>query len=267
MIENFKFKKKFGQNFLTDTNLLDGIVQSSGITKNDVAVEVGTGAGALTEKLCDACKFVFSFEIDTELKDYLTEKFKNTTNLKIEFIDAMKVSNKEINKTVKTPFHLVANLPYYITTPLIFKFLENENCKSLTIMTQKEVAERIVSKENSKDYGVLSVTIGAVAETKICKIVSKKMFTPMPKVDSAVVKITKTENSVNYKTLKTLVQKAFSMRRKTLQNNLTNNFLDKETFLKICKELNIPENARAENVSTEKFKQFSIILDKLNNNN
>lgn len=261
MIDKFNFKKKFGQNFLTDKNLLGSIVSFSGVSKNDTAVEVGTGAGALTEEICKEAGEVVSFEIDTELKSFLEEKFKDFGNLKIFFDDVMKFSNEQINEIVKKPFHLIANLPYYITTPLIFKFLENEKCKSLTIMTQKEVAERIVSKENSKDYGILSVTIGAIATAKICKIVPKEMFTPRPKVDSAVINITKTKSDVNYKTIKEVAQKAFSMRRKTLQNNLTNGLLSKEEFLKLCEEINISPNVRAENLSIETFRQISKFVD------
>lgn len=267
MIENFNFKKKFGQNFISDGNLLENIVKFSEITENDTVVEVGTGAGALTEKLCEKADFVFSFEIDTELKEFLDDKFKNTKNIQIIFDDVMNYPNEKINEIAKKPFHLVANLPYYITTPLIFKFLENPNCKSLTIMTQKEVAQRIISKEGSKDFGITSVTIGAVANAKICKIIPKEMFTPMPKVDSAVVKITKIENDVNYAVFKSIVQKAFSMRRKTLQNNLTNGLMTKEQFLTVCEETKISPSVRAEQISIEKFKEICSCFEKLNKNN
>ena len=263
MIKNFNFKKKFGQNFIYDENLLENMVKFANIDSSSSAIEVGAGAGTLTQQICNVAKKVVSFEIDTELKPILEDKFKNQTNLTLVFDDVMNYSNDQINNIIKTKFHLIANLPYYITTPLIFKFLENKNCTSLTIMTQKEVAERIVAKEGSKDYGILSVTIGAISKVKICKIIPKEAFTPRPQVDSAIIHIEKFNSEVNYNTLKKLVQSAFAMRRKTLQNNLTKSLLSKEDFLNICAKLGIPPTCRAEQITTKKFKEFSKEIENL----
>ena len=263
MIENFNFKKKFGQNFITDKNLLESIIKFSGINEKNVAIEIGAGAGALTEKLCANAKKVISFEIDKDLEPHLQQLFKNQKNLKLIFDDAMKIPNEKINTLAEEDFHLIANLPYYITTPLIFKFLENDKCKSLTVMIQKEVAERIASKEGTKNYGVLSVTIGAIATTKICKIVPKEMFTPTPQVDSAIIHIEKKETNINYSSLKNLVQSAFSMRRKTLQNNLTKSFMTKQEFLLVCDKLKIAPNCRAEQLTIDQFKQLAKEVENL----
>lgn len=263
MLENFNYKKKFGQNFIYDENLLKNMVKFGNIDSNSLVVEVGAGAGTLTEQIAKIAKKVVSFEIDADLKPHLEEKFKNQDNICIVFQDAMKISNEKINSFVGGKFSLIANLPYYITTPLIFKFLENENCTSLTIMTQKEVAERIVSSEGTKEYGILSVTIGAVSNAKICKIIPKEAFTPKPQVDSAIIHIEKKQANVQYETLKKLVQASFAMRRKTLQNNLTKSLLLKENFLDICTRLGINPASRAEQLSTQKFIEFANEIDKL----
>lgn len=263
MIENFKFKKQFGQNFLTDTNLLASIVRDSKIDKNSTVVEVGAGAGALTSEICNVAKKVVAFEIDLDLKDYLTNKFAETKNLQIVFCDALKLSNSEINEIAKNKFHLIANLPYYITTPLIFKFLENENCLSLTIMVQKEVASRIVAKPSTKDFGILTAKLNAFANCEICRIVSRKLFTPMPNVDSAIVRIEKKSFNFNAEIFNKIIDKAFSMRRKTLQNNLCNNFISKEEFFEICSKLSISPSVRAEALKVEDFINISKLVEQI----
>lgn len=216
-----KFKKQFGQNFLSDTNLLRAIVSDGEITKDDEVLEIGAGAGALTKILDEKAKKVVSYEIDTSLEsELLSLGLKNT---KFVFDDALKLPIEKIEADFEGEYKIVANLPYYITSPLIFKFLtQSDRAKSLTIMVQKEVAERIVARPGGKDYGVLSVMCQFYAEAKITRGVGRAMFYPMPKVDSAVVRLTRKPlpKGVDAQKFGTFVKKCFSMRRKTLANNL-----------------------------------------------
>lgn len=217
------FKKKFGQNFLTDKNLLDAIVRDAGVSNEDSVLEIGAGAGALTTAIANRAKNVVSFEIDKDLEGELLGLGLN--NATFVFGDALKTSMEQIEKYFDKEYKLVANLPYYITSPLIFKFLEkSEKIASLTIMVQKEVAERIVSKKGGKDYGVLSVMISFFGSAVITRYVNRKMFYPVPNVDSAVVKIEidrgKYKNIDKDKFAK-FVKACFSMRRKTILNNLS----------------------------------------------
>ena len=211
----FNFKKKYGQNFLTDKNLLNAIVKDAEIDKDDFVIEIGAGAGALTSVLSSHAKKVVAFEIDNELKEILTSL--NLKNVTFRFEDFMKVDLKEFDE----PFKVVANLPYYITTPIIFKLLEESgNLLSLTVMVQKEVAERMVADTNG-DYGVLSVMLAFYGEAKITRIVKRNMFYPEPNVDSAVVTIKiEKKYAVDKQAFYKFVKTAFSMRRKTLFNNL-----------------------------------------------
>ena len=182
----FNFKKKFGQNFLTDKNLLHAIVQDAEISQDDVVLEIGAGAGALTKELSLAAKKVFAYEVDQELKETLLAL--QLKNVDFIFADFMKADLKEYDKF--DGIKVVANLPYYITTPIIFKLIdEAKNLKSITIMVQKEVAERIVAQKGGKDYGILSVIMAFYGDAKITRIVKRQMFTPAPNVDSAVVNI------------------------------------------------------------------------------
>lgn len=218
----FNFKKKYGQNFLSDKNLLKAIANDAEVTKKDVVLEIGAGAGALTQELSLLAQKVVAFEIDTDLKDELLSL--NLPNVEFIFQDFMKVNLKDFEKDI-TSFKVVANLPYYITTPIIFKILEeSEKVNSLTIMVQKEVAERIVAENSGKDYGILSVMIKFYGEAQISRIVKRQMFNPMPNVDSAVVviKIDRDKYSdIDKEKFSKFVKTAFSMRRKTLLNNLS----------------------------------------------
>lgn len=222
MIEH-KFKKKFGQNFLTDKNLLNAIAQDAGLTKDDDVLEIGAGAGALTQILSQNAKSVVSYEIDTDLKETLLSL--NLSNVKFYFQDIMKVDIETIEKDFKGEYKVVANLPYYITSPIIFKFLSfSKKLSSLTIMVQKEVAQRIIAGSGG-DYGVLSIMVQFFGEAKITRIVSRKLFYPEPNVDSAVVRIDvrRRDDSIDSQNFLKFVQTCFSMRRKTLKNNLSKN--------------------------------------------
>lgn len=253
---NFKFSKKYGQNFLTDKNFLTSIVNLAEITKEDEVLEIGTGAGTLTKEISKQAKKVISYEIDTTLQPIISENLKDIDNIKVIFQDIMQSSIKDIESNFSGKYKIVANLPYYITTPIIFKFLEEtDNVESLTIMVQKEVADRIVCKQGSKDYGILSVMMDFYGNAKIIKKVSRTMFKPAPNVDSAVVRLDiKCKYDIDKKLFSQVVRTAFANRRKTLINNLFMKYgLSKEKFAEILTELNIDSTVRAEQLSTQQF--------------
>lgn len=247
------FKKKYGQNFLTDKNLLAAIVRDAKINNDDQVLEIGAGEGALTQALSNACQKVVSYEIDSELLPILNQKFDKQKNVNIIFGDALKTDIMDIEKNFEKSYHLVANIPYYITSPLIFKFLEESNkILSMTIMIQKEVAERICAKPNTPQYGGLSVICQYYCDCTTARIVSKKMFKPMPKVDSAVIHmdIKKRYN----KDFSYLVKHSFSMRRKTLYNNICSAYdISKQKLLDIFQQLNFSATVRAEQLNPQQF--------------
>lgn len=223
-MENFNTKKKFGQNFLTDRNLLSAICDDANLDINDEVLEIGAGMGALTDFLSEKAKKVVSYEIDKDLKPYLREK--GYKNVKFVFDDIMKIGLDEIEKDFTQEYKMVANLPYYITTPIIFKFLGVSKVKSLTIMVQKEVADRMVASVGSKDYGILSISIAVLGGAKLTRNVSRKMFSPQPNVDSAVVRIDVSNpyKIADFQGFFEFVKKIFAMRRKTLLNNLVEGY-------------------------------------------
>ncbi len=253
-----KFKKQFGQNFLTDKNLLDAIVRDANVEAREV-LEIGAGAGALTSALDKVAKKVVSYEIDSELMQPLAELELSRTQF--IFKDALKTPMSEIEKNFDGDYCLVANLPYYITSPLILKFLEEgSRITSLTIMVQKEVAERIIATKG-KDYGVLSILVAFYGKAKITRFVDRKMFYPVPNVDSAVVRIDiDKRKDVDGKAFARFVKAAFSMRRKTLLNNLVSAGFNKE-FLN--KNLGSEILAlRAESLTLEKLIEIFKIIEK-----
>jgi 16S rRNA (adenine1518-N6/adenine1519-N6)-dimethyltransferase len=252
---NFEFKKKFGQNFLSDETLLDQIVEEAGVTEEDVVVEIGAGKGALTSALSKKAKRVISFEIDSELFEYLKNKFDGT-NVEFVFEDVMKISDDEINEMVGGRFKLVANLPYYVTSPIITRFLQNDMLDSLTVMVQEEVADRIIAKPKSKDYGVLTIICGLFGESQKVIRVGREKFYPVPNVDSAVVRITKTENNLDkakFLGVINLAKKAFAMRRKKLSTNLEDGKISKQKIETLIAQKGFSESARAEELSVEDF--------------
>ena len=250
------FKKKFGQNFLSDINLLQAIVKDADITNNDNVLEIGAGAGALTKQLASQANKVIAYEIDTDLCEHL--KGLQLSNVEFVFKDALKEKIEDIEEKLENEYKLVANLPYYITTPLIFKFLEESSkVKSLTIMVQKEVAERIVAKEGGKDYGVLTVMVAFFGEAKITRVVGRQMFYPQPNVDSCVVNIclNKRFPEVDKKDFYNFIRACFSMRRKTILNNLNSGLkISKTEILDKLKDFDL--SRRAESFSLEEFVQM-----------
>lgn len=265
---DFFIKKKFGQNFITDTNVLSNIVAKADIKDCDV-IEIGPGLGSLTYHLLKEAHSVVSYEIDTDLIPILTDMFKDYDNFTLINNDILKVDiDNELDKLFdgKHKICLVANLPYYITTAIILKLLEEtDKIKSYTMMMQEEVADRICSKPAVKDYNSLSVAIQYRAKaTKVLKI-SRNIFIPKPNVDSAVIKLDLYDVSP-YKTkyekeFFTLVRAAFSMRRKTLVNNLKTNGYDKDKVLSFIKEKGLSESVRSEELDVELFKELTEYME------
>jgi len=224
-------------------------------------VEVGAGAGTLTRVLAQSAWRVLSFEIDTELSGVLGEIKEEYKNLELCFGDILKMDLRKYvgNKS----FKVVANLPYYITTPVIFYFLAMENLQSLTVMVQREVAERFVAKENTSAYGAVTAQLQVYGEPKITRTVSRKLFTPPPNVDSAVVRldINKKDGVKDYGVLQKLIACAFAMRRKTLVNNLMAGFsMPREKATAILTAANIGETARGETLGIHDFIRLANML-------
>lgn len=260
----FHFKKQFGQNFISDTNLLKSIVEASGITKETTVVEIGCGAGTLTRALAEAAKRVYAFDIDKDLQPVLAETLAGLDNVEVIFRDFNKLDLKEFEKEIEE-YTVVANLPYYITTPLVTKLLEeSDKVQGLSIMVQEEVADRFCAKENTPEYGSITAAIALKGTAKVVKRVSRNLFYPRPNVDSAVVKITFERGRVavkDEKAYRTTVKCAFLNRRKTLENNLVNFFsLTREEAKAILKEAGVEEKARGETLSPQRLALLADIL-------
>ena len=263
----FHFKKQFGQNFISDTNLLKSIVEASGITKDTTVVEIGCGAGTLTRALAESAKRVYAFDIDRDLQPVLAETLAGLDNVEVIFRDFNKLDLKEFEKEIEE-YTVVANLPYYITTPLVTKLLEeSDKVQGLSIMVQEEVAERFCAKENTAEYGSITAAIAIKGSAKIVKRVSRNLFYPRPNVDSAVVKITFERGRVALKSEKAYrmtVKCAFLNRRKTLENNLVNFFgITRDEAKAVLSEAGVEEKARGETLSPQRLANLSdILLDK-----
>lgn len=254
----FKFKKAFGQNFLSDPFVLGEIAEKAGVNENSVVLEIGCGAGALTKELAARAKKVVGYEIDERLKPVLKDALSGFDNTEVVFGDVMKRKLADIEKKLGESYVLVANLPYYITTPIIMNFLENgENVSSMAVMVQKEVAERLAAKPRTSDYGAITVGINLRGEAKIVMQVPREKFTPVPNVDSAVVRIDIDKNKfakADKFAVRELVRKAFTSRRKTLVNNISSGYgTSKESAAKLLEKCGISPTARAEELSAEQF--------------
>lgn len=272
-MEKIDFKKQLGQNFIFDTNLLKYIVEASGVTSNDKVIEIGAGAGTLSNQLALKAKEVISFEIDKSLKERLLDVEKKHDNLKFIFEDFMSVDLKTyINENEKVK--VVANIPYYITTPIIFKLLDfADNIISMSFMVQKEVAERFCADENNKMYGITSVILQSIADVEYVKTIKKECFTPIPKVDSALIKLNLKLNKYNIDDRKffiDFVHASFAMRRKTLVNNLLKKYnLTRDEIEEVLKENKFDIMIRPENISVENFVKLSNYINHIlkNKNN
>lgn len=256
----FGFKKQLGQNFITDKNLLASIVTASGVGENDTVVEVGCGAGTLTRALAERVKRVIAFEVDKSLQPVLARTLSGLDNVEVIFRDFLKCNLAEFEKDAGEYF-VVANLPYYVTTPLIMKFIdEGEKCKGLSVMVQEEVADRLCAKAGTPEYGAITAMVALRAECAKVKRVPRTLFYPRPNVDSAVVKFTfgmgiEVSDRQAYKKV---VHAAFSSRRKTLENNLVNSYnISRERAREVLSACNIPPKARGETLTPEQFALLS----------
>ncbi|WP_067841296.1 16S rRNA (adenine(1518)-N(6)/adenine(1519)-N(6))-dimethyltransferase RsmA [Amphibacillus sediminis] len=270
----FTFKKSLGQNFIIDVNILSNIIKSAGITTSIGAIEIGPGMGALTEQLAQHANRVVAFEIDQRLKPVLNDTLSDYDNVEIIFQDVLKT---DIGQVIANHFmpgqviKIVANLPYYVTTPILMHILMAQlPIESITVMIQKEVADRMAAQPNSKSYGSLSIAVQYYTEAKVILNVPKTVFMPQPNVDSAVLHLdlrTKPPVHVeNESYFFALVQASFAQRRKTLRNNLCRYFKDKLTKDKvevILTKANIDGSRRAESLLIEEFAQLANLFYKL----
>lgn len=270
---NIKANKRYGQNFLIDDYVLENIVKSAGITKDDLVIEIGPGLGNLTQYLLEAASYLLLIEIDNNMINILNERFKNNKNYMLLNEDILKVNIDNIIQEIENKLNkkfskikVVANLPYYITTPIIFKLLQDENrINEITVMVQKEVAERIVAKHKTKDYGILTLMVNYLGDSDIKLIVPNNCFIPEPNVTSAVIKITKNKKySVkNEELLFKLIHSSFAQRRKKMINSLeSTKFLDmnKVELEELFNKCNISANVRAEELEiTDYIKIINII--------
>lgn len=267
---NFVFQKKFGQNFLIDTHVLDKIIGSAEITKEDCVLEIGPGIGTMTQYLACAAKKVIAVEIDRALIPILEDTLSEYDNVRVINNDVLKVDIAKLAEEENDgkPIKVVANLPYYITTPIIMGLFENHvPIKSITVMVQKEVADRMQEGPGSKEYGALSLAVQYYAKPEIVVNVPPSCFMPQPKVGSAVIRLTRhSEPPVTVKSEKLLFQvirASFNQRRKTLANGLANYgafSLPKEELQACIEELGVPVNIRGEALSLEQFAQLSNII-------
>ena len=258
----FAFQKRFGQNFLIDAHVLEKIVSAAGITKDDCVLEIGPGIGTMTQYLAESAGQVIAVEIDTNLLPILADTLKDYSNVKVINQDILKVDINELVKEYNNgrPIKVVANLPYYITTPIIMGLFES----NVTVMVQKEVADRMQVGPGSKDYGALSLAVQYYASPYIVANVPPNCFIPRPNVGSAVIRLTRyQEPPVQVKDPKLmfkLIRASFNQRRKTLQNGLNNSpeiSFSKEEITKAIESLGVSPSVRGEALSLEQFAQLA----------
>lgn len=264
---SFAFQKKFGQNFLIDSNVLESIIRGAEITKDDFVLEIGPGIGTMTQYLCEAARQVVAVEIDKMLIPILEDTLSEYDNVEVINQDVLKVDIKSLaeEKNNGKPIMVVANLPYYITTPIIMGLFESGvPIDSITIMVQKEVADRMQTGPGSKDYGALSLAVQYYATAKVILNVSATCFMPRPNVDSAVIKLTRhkepTVNVADEKLMFKIIRASFNQRRKTLVNGLKNSpelSFSKEQIVKAVEKIGKPETIRGEALTLEEFAELA----------
>lgn len=267
---NFSFQKRFGQNFLIDTHILERIIQEAEINGNDMVLEIGPGIGTMTQYLCENAREVIAVEIDKALIPILSDTLREYKNVTVINEDILKV---DINKLVQErnggkPIKVVANLPYYITTPIIMGLFEKKvNVESITVMVQKEVAQRMQAGPGTKDYGALSLAVQYYAEPEIVSNVPPNCFMPRPNVSSAVIRLKLHDKPVisvkSEEMLFQIIRASFAQRRKTLLNSINNsgelNFT-KEQVASALNQMGLPETIRGEALTLEQFAKLSDIL-------
>ncbi len=267
---NFNFQKKFGQNFLIDTHVLDKIIDNAHITGDDFVLEIGPGIGTMTQYLCERARKVAAVEIDKNLIPILEHTLSEYNNIEIIHSDILKMDIAALvrGKNGGMPIKVAANLPYYITTPIIMELFESRvPIDSITIMVQKEVADRMQALPGSKDYGALSLAVQYYAKPEIVANVPPNCFMPRPKVGSAVIRLCRYENPPVYvedeKLMFQVIRASFNQRRKTLANGLSNSgeiHLDKESIQECIQSLGVPAAVRGETLTLQQFATLSNII-------
>ena len=267
---NFNFQKRFGQNFLIDSNILAKIVESAEVTKEDFVLEIGPGIGTMTQYLAEAAREVVAVEIDKNLIPILQDTLSDYNNVSVINDDILKVDIRQMaeERNGGKPIKVVANLPYYITTPIIMGLLENEvPLGSITVMVQKEVADRMQTGPGSKDYGALSLAVQYYAEPYIVANVPPNCFMPRPAVGSAVIRLTKHEKKPvevkNPAFMFKIIRASFNQRRKTLQNGLHNSSelqIPKEEVVNALEKMGLPAAVRGEKLTLAQFAMLSDLL-------
>ncbi len=264
---NFAFQKKYGQNFLVDEHVLEKIVLAAGVTKDDLVLEIGPGFGTMTQYLAEAAREVVAVEIDTKLIPILENTLREYPNVTIINEDILKL---DINALVKEknngrPIKVVANLPYYITTPIIMGLFENDTpMENITVMVQKEVADRMQVGPGTKDYGALSLAVQYYAEPYIVANVPPNCFIPRPNVSSSVIRLTRWQEppvvAKDSRFMFKLIRASFNQRRKTLQNGIANSpelTISKAQVVEALKEMGLSESIRGEALTLAQFAEFS----------
>lgn len=269
---NFNFQKKFGQNFLINTGVLEDIIDAAEVTDEDMVLEIGPGIGTMTQYLCENARQVIAVEIDTNLIPILKDTLSAYDNVRIINDDILKVDINELAREYNNgrPIKVVANLPYYITTPIIMGLFESHvPIESITVMVQKEVADRMQAGPRTKDYGALSLAVQYYSKPQIVVNVPPSCFMPQPKVGSTVISLRRHQQPVvqveDEKLMFKVIRASFNQRRKTLANGL-NNYgginLTKEQIQQSIEELGVPVNIRGEALSLEQFACLSNIIGK-----
>ncbi|TDX51289.1 16S rRNA (adenine(1518)-N(6)/adenine(1519)-N(6))-dimethyltransferase RsmA [Orenia marismortui] len=262
---NLNLKKSLGQNFLIDNNILDKIVETANLTENDTVIEIGPGIGSLTQKMAKVANKVIAVELDNRLIPVLNEIFEGYNNVEIVHGDALEV---DFSQLVEGSFKIVANLPYYITTPIIMRLLEEGfNVEEIVVMVQKEVGERMVASPGGKDYGILSIGVQYHTKAEISFIVPPSVFIPQPKVESAVINLKVDKEAavdlIDEDFFFKIVKSAFHQRRKTIRNSLTKApyiNLSRDQVDQALEEVGIDSRRRAEKLSIEQFAKLSNVL-------
>ncbi len=267
----FTFQKKFGQNFLIDTHVLDKIIRSAKITKDDLVLEIGPGIGTMTQYLAEAARRVIAVEIDKNLIPILSDTLREYDNVKVINEDILKVDVRKLaeEENEGKPVKVVANLPYYITTPIIMGLFESHvPVDSITVMVQKEVAQRMQTGPGNKDYGALSLAVQYYAEPYIVANVPPNCFMPRPKVGSAVIRLTRHDSPPvqvkNERLLFDIIRASFNQRRKTLANGLRNSGsldIPREIIVEAIEQLGRGAEVRGESLTLEDFARLSNYIE------
>ncbi len=262
-LKSFSFKKAYGQNFIKEKSVIHNIVDKANIEKNSLVIEIGPGAGALTKELVKHADMVLAYEIDERLKEHLTKEFQEN-NIEFIFDDFLKRNiKKDIEKFHYKNIYIIANLPYYITTPIITKIIEEKiDVKKIVVMVQKEVGDRFAAKPSSKDYNSLTVYLNYYYDIKKLFLVSRNVFVPKPNVDSIVISLNKKDEKIALKNedlFFRLVRDSFKYKRKNLRNNLKEYNLNK--IEEVLRKYNFDLTVRAEQLSLDIFVAISNALE------